>query len=65
MRYMKEKRYTFQVVVDKDLEPKLFPAVGGIPKKFVVGPDGRRSDAFQTWTFGRILMEVEELAKAN
>jgi thiol-disulfide isomerase/thioredoxin len=65
MRYMKEKRYTFQVVVDKDLEPKLFPAVGGIPKTFVVGPDGRRSDAFQTWTFGRILMEVEELAKAN
>jgi thiol-disulfide isomerase/thioredoxin len=64
MRYMKEKGYTFQVVVDKD-EPKLFPAAGGIPKTFVVGPDGRRSDAFQTWTFGRILMEVEKLAKAN
>jgi hypothetical protein len=65
MRYLKEKGYTFKVVVDKGLEPRLFPTAGGIPKTFVVGPAGRRSDAFQTWTFGRILMEVEKLAKAN
>jgi thiol-disulfide isomerase/thioredoxin len=64
-RYLKEKGYTFQVVVDQELEPRLFPAAGGIPKTFVIGPDGRRSDAFQSWTFGRILMELEKLAKAN
>jgi hypothetical protein len=63
--YMKENGYTFPVVVNGDLESRPFPRDRGIPETFVIGPDGRRSDQFRTWTFGRILMEVEKLARVN
>jgi peroxiredoxin len=63
--YMKEKGYTFPVIVDRNLEPKLFPSVGTLPKSWVIGPNGYRADPFNSWTFGRVLMEVEKMAKAN
>lgn len=65
LSYMKEKGYTFPVIVDRDLEVSLFPLEGGIPKTWVIGPDGRRSDPFKAWTFGRVLLEVEKLATAK
>jgi peroxiredoxin len=62
--YMKDKGYTFPVIVDKDLEARLFPE-GGLPETWVIGPDGRRADPFKSWTFGRVLLEVEKLATAK
>lgn len=63
--YMQQKRYTFPVVVDRDLELRLFPADEGIPKAWVIGPNGFRADLPKTWTFGRTLMEIEKMAKAK
>ena len=63
--YMKEKGYTFPVIVDRDLELRLFSAEGGLPKTRVIGPDGRIAGQPTTWTFGRALLEVERAAKAK
>jgi thiol-disulfide isomerase/thioredoxin len=63
--YMLERGYTFPVIVDPDLEGKLFPQEGGIPQSWVIDRQGRRSDAFRAWTFGRIVLEVEKLARAD
>ena len=65
LSYMKEKGYTFPVVLDRDLELRLFPSEGGLPKSWVIGPDGRRSDSFRAWTLGRILMEVGKFSGAK
>jgi hypothetical protein len=62
--YMNEKGYTFPVIVDKDLEQKLFPTEGPIPQAWVIDSQGRRSEQFRSWTFGRVLFEVENLAKS-
>jgi peroxiredoxin len=59
--YMKDKGFTFPVIMDSDLQAKLFPE-GGLPETWVIGPDGRRADRFQSWTFGRVLLEVEKMA---
>jgi len=37
--------------------------VSGLPQTLVINPQLRRSEPFQTWTFGRILSEVEKAAK--
>jgi peroxiredoxin len=63
--YMQEKGYTFPVIVDEDLGLRLFPREGGVPKTWVIGAESRRTDPFTSWTFGRILIEVEKLAKGN
>jgi len=63
--FMKEKGYTFPVIVDPDLEQRLFPQEGGIPKSWVIDRQGRRSEAFRAWTFGRIVMEVEKIARGD
>ncbi len=65
LSYMKEEGYTFPVVLGRDLELRLFPSEGGLPESWVIGIDGRRSDSFRSWTFGRILMEVEKLSRAK
>jgi peroxiredoxin len=64
LSYMKDKGYTFPVIVERALDVKLFPE-GGLPESWVIGPDGRRSDAFKSWTFGRVLLEVEKLAMSK
>jgi len=63
--YMREMGYTFPVIVDPDLEARLFPPEGGVPQSWVIDRQGRRSDAFRAWTFGRIVLEVEKLARAD
>jgi cytochrome c biogenesis protein CcmG, thiol:disulfide interchange protein DsbE len=63
--YMREKGYTFPVIVHPDLEQNLFPAEGGIPKSWVVDRQGRRSEPFRSWTFGRVVLEVEKIARAD
>lgn len=65
LSYMKKRGYTFPVIVDTDLETKLFPREGGTPQTWVIGPNGRRTDFFKSWTFGRILLEVEKMAAAR
>jgi peroxiredoxin len=61
LSYMKDKGFTFPVIMDRELEVRLFPE-GGLPETWVIGPDGRRADRFQSWTFGRVLLEVEKIA---
>ena len=63
--YMKEKEYTFPVIVDRNLELELFPADEGIPKAWVLGPNRLRAEVPKNWTFGRTLMEIEKMAKAK
>lgn len=63
LSYMRKQGYTFPVIVSNDVETKLFPIAGGIPKTFVIGPNGRRTEPFKSWTFGRILLEVDKIAK--
>jgi thiol-disulfide isomerase/thioredoxin len=63
--YMREKGFTFPVIVDGDLERKLFPNEGGIPKTWVIGPKGERTEAFRTWSLGRVLLEVEKVARGK
>jgi peroxiredoxin len=64
LSYMKDKGFTFPVVMDSDLPVRLFPE-GGLPETWVIGPDGRRTDRFQSWTFGHVLLEVEKMAMAK
>jgi len=63
--YTKEKGFTFPVIVDGGLARRLFTNDGGIPLSWVVGPNGRRSDSFKSLTFGRILLEVERMARQH
>lgn len=59
--FMTNNGYTFPVIVNADLASRLFPA--GLPESWVIGPNGRRTDRFKTWTFGRILLELEKTAR--
>lgn len=65
LSYMRKRGYTFPVIVNDHLETKLFPREGGIPQTFVIGPNGRRTEPFESWTFGRTLLEVDKIAKTN
>jgi peroxiredoxin len=62
--YMNDKGYTFPVIMDRDSKVRLF-SEGGLPEVWVIGPEGRRSAPFKSWTFGRVLLEVEKLAMAK
>ena len=62
--FMKQKGYTFPVIADPELEQRLFPE-GGIPNSWVIDRQGRRSEPFRAWTFGRIVLEVEKIARTD
>ena len=59
--YMTSRRYTFPVIADWVLIDKLFPAAGP-SRQWVVNPEGRLSEPFRSWTFGRLLFELERVA---
>jgi peroxiredoxin len=61
-RYLDEHHLTFPVIVDWELEKRLFQQVGGIPQSWIIDREGRRSEPFKAWTFGRVLLEAEKLA---
>jgi peroxiredoxin len=63
--YMKEKKYTFPVIADWVLIKKLFPGTEGGRLYWVVNPEGRLSYPFRSWSFGRLLFEVEKAAGQN
>jgi AhpC/TSA family len=61
--YMKERGYTFPVIADWVLIDRLFPETGQGAK--IVNPEGRLSYPFRSWTFGRLLFEVERAVARN
>ncbi len=63
--YMAAKGYTFPVIVNERLSERLFTAVGGIPKQFVIDQEGRLSEPFRSWSLGRIFLEAERLAQSK
>ena len=63
--YMKESGYTFPVIVDTELEKNLLLVEGGIPKSWIIDRELRRATPPPSWTFGRILIEIERLAGPN
>jgi thiol-disulfide isomerase/thioredoxin len=68
--YMRQNHYTFPVIVlSKERVDKLFPAAahtdGAIPESWIIDRQGRRSEPFRTWTFGRILLAAEDLENSN
>jgi peroxiredoxin len=62
--YLEAHHLTFPVIEDWELEKRLFPQVGGIPQSWIIDREGRRSEPFNAWTFGRVLLEAEKLAYA-
>jgi hypothetical protein len=63
--YVKQQRYTFPVIADWVLINKLFPGAGGQPPYWLINPEGRLSYPFRSWSFGRLLFEVEKAAARN
>jgi cytochrome c biogenesis protein CcmG/thiol:disulfide interchange protein DsbE len=59
--YMKEKKYTFPVIVSKGLAEKLFPAIG-YPQVWVVDALGRRSSPRSFINNERATQELERSA---
>jgi peroxiredoxin len=60
--YMQRKGYTFPVIAEWTLLRKLFPN-DRVPGRFgVVNPEERLSYPTRTWSFGRLLIEVERAA---
>jgi len=62
MSYLNDKGYRFPTIVDAGLEQKLFPHEGGIPQTYVINSRGQRTQAPQSWTLGRTLLEAQKLA---
>jgi hypothetical protein len=61
-QYMQRKGYTFPVIAEWTLLRKLFPN-DRIPGRFgVINPEERLSYPTRTWSFGRLLIEVERAA---
>jgi len=60
--YMREKKYTFPVIVSKGLIDKLF-TVAGIPQGWIVDAQGRRSSPFRLSSLERMISELEKAAK--
>ncbi len=60
--YMKQANYTFPVIADWQLIRKLFGDTGTASRYRVVDPEGRLSRPFRSWSFGRVLMELEAAA---
>jgi thiol-disulfide isomerase/thioredoxin len=64
-RYLREKKFTFPVIVDPELAESLFTRDGGVPKQWVVDRAGRRTERFEDYHIGHLLYEVERLAKSS
>jgi hypothetical protein len=62
--YVKEKPYTFPVIADWVLIRKLVPSSGSGMYR-VVSPEGRLSEPFRSWSFTRLLWEVQRAVIAN
>jgi len=62
--YMTTRQYTFPVIADWVLMKKLFPDAGP-SRHWLVNPEGRLSEPFRSWTFGRLLFEFERVAGRN
>jgi hypothetical protein len=60
--YMKEAKYSFPVIADWVLIKRLFPLQS---RYWVVNPEGRLSYPFRSWSFGRLLFELESAAARN
>jgi thiol-disulfide isomerase/thioredoxin len=60
--YMKEKGYTFPVIVSKGIIDKLF-TTAGVPQGWIVDAQGRRSMPFRLSTAERVIAELEKAAK--
>ena len=65
LAYLNDKGYRFPAIVDGDLEQKLFPQEGRVPKTYVIDSRGYRAEPPQSWTFGRTLLEAQKLAAAS
>ena len=63
--YMKQTKYTLPVIADWILINKLFPIAQGQGRQWLVNPEGRLSYPFRSWSFGRLLFEVERAASLN
>ncbi|HTX36724.1 MAG TPA: hypothetical protein VME43_16965 [Bryobacteraceae bacterium] len=70
--YIRQTKFTFPVIADWMLIRKLFgrgnPAGGRLGLMsliWVVDPQGRVSEPFRSWSFGRVLFEVERAAARN
>jgi peroxiredoxin len=63
--YMKQMNYSFPVIADWVLAKKLFHGTDGQFRQWLVNPQGRLSYPLVTWTFGRLLFEVEAAAGRN
>jgi peroxiredoxin len=61
--YMKERKYTFPVIADWVLIDKLFP--NRRSRQWLVNPEGRLSNPLNSWSLGRLLLEVERAAARN
>jgi hypothetical protein len=57
--YMKGRPYDFPVIADFQVARKLFAGTGWY---LVVDPEGRLSQPFRSWSFGRVALEVQRVA---
>ena len=63
--YMKEAKYTFPVIADWKLMEQIFGSDARTFRYAVIGPDGRLSAPFRSWSFGRLLFELEAAARLH
>ncbi len=59
--YLKETPYTFPVIADWMLIRKLVPGASGYGTHWVVNREGRLSEPFRSWSFTRVLWEVQRV----
>ena len=62
--YMKEKKYSFPVIVSKDLAEKLLP-MAGYPQHWIVDAAGRRSTPVGFADQASAIRELEKAAAAK
>lgn len=70
--YIRQTNFTFPVIADWMLIRKLFGRgnltggrLGLVTLLWVIDPQGRVSEPFRSWSFGRVLFEVERAAARN
>lgn len=62
--YMKTNNYTFPVIVSRTLTDRLFPYTG-LPSRWIINPEGRRSSRFRFRGLEPTLAELERVAVAE
>jgi hypothetical protein len=60
--YMKQAGYDFPVVADWKLIDQFLGEEVRSSRYAVIGPDGKLSAPFRSWSFGRVLLELEAIA---